>query len=138
MEACSNIGHHIPSLKLAGAIPHNTTISNAVAAALPHLVHIKLQYVTAVLLGYIPLAETKQEVQAEYGRAVAALLSLVGPRLRALEATGSTHFWPPECFAALQQCTALTSLQLEAGRREEYRHLDLCLGTSGSCLGSGT
>ncbi len=131
-------GSTICCLHLAGAIPHSITLSAAVAAALPHLASLKLQYVGAVRTGYAPYAEDRKEVQQTYGSAVAALLSLVGPRLRALEATGSAHFWPPECFAALQQCTALTSLQLEAGRREEYRHLDLCLGTSGSNLGSGT
>ncbi len=143
LDACSGASGTIRSLQLAGVIPHSTTLSAAVAAALPHLARIKLQYVSAVRYGpeadedvmdFLPYAEDEEEVREGYCMAVAALLSLVGPRLRALEATGSAHFWPPECFAALQQCTALTSLQLEAGRKvlhcESYR--DLCLGTWGS------
>ncbi len=102
----------LPKLVLRGGIPHSKQLSVAMAAACPQLTHLDLSYADNPDL---QAEECDQQDDHSYGEAIKGLLALSGPQLLKLSVIGRSHNWPTDCFSALQRCTALTSLELEAG-----------------------
>ncbi len=111
LEAC---GPGLKELTLHGAVPLNGAVADAMRVRCPQLARFTLNHeyersdVLPVAGGPAP---------PEYHSGCVQLLTLCGPRLRELRLL-DVQRWQTMSYMALQWCTALTSLELQAGWRE--------------------
>ncbi len=110
LEACS--GCPLTRLELQGAVPLSGPVAEAVDTCCPQLSGLCLNH--RAFPGPSK-AVPGSEAATVYDYGCGQLLTLCGPRLRELQLLG-VHCWHALSYMALQRCTALTGLVLEAGR----------------------
>ncbi len=113
LEACS--GRPLTRLELEGAVPLSGAVAETVATCCPQLEGLRLVHKPT---GALADGAPSEEEAFEYDYGCGQLLTLCGPRLRGLQLLG-VHHWQALSYMAMRRCTALTSLELEAGLREK-------------------
>ncbi len=112
LEALS--GSPVTSLTMSGGVPLSGAIASAVASCLPNLKGLALVFRWEE--NDLPHGDPNAEPASQYFYGAMQLLTLCGPRLRELGLVGGVRHWPGMTFQALRCCTALTLLEVEAGR----------------------
>ncbi len=116
LEACRACPS-LTCLRLEGNVPMSGATALAVEACLPHLDSLCLSN-TGDYIRASPPAGQRRFDAAEYDAGCVQLLTLCGPRLRELQLLGGCNRWAAVSWMAVQSCTALTRLELEAGWRD--------------------
>ncbi len=130
MQALS--GSPVPALTLIGGVPLSLAVAEAVHSSLPSLKELVLDF--AWRENDLPAGRgDEDEDVAQYYYGAMQLLTLCGPRLTDLRLLGGVQDWPALAFQALRQCTALTSLQMEAGRMAGPQIRRCCVHPSARC-----
>ncbi len=100
-------------LELRAAVPLSGAVAEAVEACCPQLDCLTLD----AKYGRHMQEALRGEEASEYHLGCVQLLTLCGPRLQRLSLLlQKFHHWQPLSYMALRRCTALVSLELEAGR----------------------
>ncbi len=110
LEACSSCP--LVDLTLGGAVPLSGAVAEAVEACCPQLARLTLDH---GVLSWPLHKALRGEEASEYHYGCSQLLSQCGPRLRELRLLG-VQCWQPMSYMALRRCTALVSLELQAGK----------------------
>ncbi len=116
MLAAAPRGCPVSALTLSGGVPLSDRLATMIDTSLPNLKDLSI-------CPYWYAHDFTDEdpnwgPAAQYFYGAMQLLSLCGPRLRELRLTHGVQ-WPALAFQALQKCTGLTTLALEAGRHHE-------------------
>ncbi len=111
LEACCACP--VATLALEGAVPLSGATATAVDACCPHLSALRIEHEKK---HPPPEWEVQLTTNIGYQLGCIQLLALCGPRLRELRLLG-VHRWQALSYMALNRCTALVSLELQAGWR---------------------
>ncbi len=109
LEECSACP--VAALTLEGAVPLSGATATAVDACCPHLSALCIEHDKD---RHPSEWEVQLSTNAAYHLGCVQLLTLCGPRLRELRLLG-VHRWQALSYMALNRCTALVSLKLQAG-----------------------
>ncbi len=113
-------GSPVTTVAMSGGVPLSRAVATAVASALPSLVGLRFSFEWEE--NDLPQGHPNGEAASQYYYGAMQLLTLCGPRLRELQLLGGVEHWPAVAFQALRECTALTRLEVEAGRAwTEYK-----------------
>ncbi len=109
-------GAPVSTLVLYGGVPLSGAVASAVASSFKCLTDVRFDFRWGE--NDLPHGAPDGDGASEYYYGAMKLLALCGPRLTGLRLNGGVQQWPMLAFQALRECTALTRLELDAGRKE--------------------